>query len=67
MVKYFRKINFERIYKNMKQTSERAESIKRITRTIDIYASDDQTIRELERIILGWIVMKHKLKQKHSV
>ena len=50
----------------MKQTSERAESIKRITRTIDIYASDDQTIRELERIILGWLSMKRKLKQKHG-
>lgn len=53
----------------MKQTSERAESIKHITRTIDIYASDDQTIRELERIILGWLAMKRKIrmKQNHDV
>ncbi len=50
----------------MNQTSERAEFIKRITRTIDIYASDDQTLRELERIILGWLIMKYKLKQKRG-
>ena len=49
--------------------TERTEIIDRIANLINIYAADEQTIRELERIILGWLSVKRKLrmKQNHDV
>lgn len=40
----------------------RNDIIKRINNTISIYAGDEQTLRELERLVTGWLVMKRKLK-----
>lgn len=40
----------------------RNDIIKRINYTINIYAADDQTLRELERLVTGWLAMKRKLK-----
>jgi len=44
--------------------SERTATIKRINDIVNIYAADDQELRELERIILGWLSMKRKLREK---
>lgn len=50
----------------MKQTSERTAAIERISSLISIYANDDQTIRELERVVIGWLAMKRKLRMKRG-
>ena len=44
----------------------RNDIIKRINNTINIYAADDQTLRELERVVTGWLIMKHKLRNRHN-
>ena len=46
--------------------TERAAAIERISNIIDTYATDDQEVRELERIILGWLTMKQRIKQKRG-
>ena len=47
-------------------SESRSEIIKRINNLINIYASDDQTLRELERVVTGWLAMKHKLKNRNK-
>lgn len=53
----------ERITKNMES---RNDIIKRINNTINIYAADDQTLRELERVVTGWLAMKRKIKSRNN-
>lgn len=47
-------------------SESRSEIIKRINNLINIYASDDQTLRELERVVTGWLAMKRKLKNRNN-
>ena len=44
----------------------RNDIIKRINYTINIYAADDQTLRELERVVTGWLAMKRKIKSRNN-
>jgi hypothetical protein len=53
----------ERITKNMES---RNDIIKRINYTINIYAADDQTLRELERVVTGWLAMRRKIKSRNN-
>ena len=46
--------------------SNRSEIIKRINNTINIYAADEQTLRELERVVTGWLALKHKQKHRNG-
>lgn len=70
-IKIKSKINLERTHKNMNirnifrsKKTERTAAIERISNIIDTYATDEQEVRELERIITGWILMKHRLREK---
>ena len=46
--------------------TERTAAIECISNIIDTYATDDQEVRELERVIMGWIQMKRKLREKEQ-
>jgi len=46
--------------------TERTAAIERISNIIDTYATDDQEVRELERVIMGWMRMKRKLREKEQ-
>ncbi|MBR5313116.1 MAG: hypothetical protein IKU40_09570 [Clostridia bacterium] len=46
--------------------TERTAAIERISNIIDTYATDDQEVRELERVIIGWMRMKRKLREKEQ-
>ena len=46
--------------------TERTAAIERISNIIDTYATDDQEVRELERVIVGWMRMKRKLREKEQ-
>lgn len=52
------------IFRNKK--TERTAAIERISNIIDTYATDDQEVRELERVIVGWMRMKRKLREKEQ-
>jgi hypothetical protein len=52
--------------KDFKNMESRNDIIKRINNTINIYAADDQTLRELERVVTGWLAMKRKIKSRYN-
>lgn len=39
---------------------ERSVILRRINNTINTYAGDIETLRELERVVTGWFVMKRR-------
>ncbi len=45
-----------------RRTKYRRCYLRCITKLIDCYANDDQTLREIARMVLGWLAMKRKLE-----
>ena len=47
-----------------RRTKSRRYHLRRITKLIDCYANDDQTLREVERVVVGWFAAKRKNKYR---